>query len=128
VTALPNLLSLFRIAIVRSVVVLLMWTERGPRLAAAICFMIACITDYFDGWLARAVTARRCSASSSIRSPTSCSSVAVVIMLVAAPLEPRVPGWMATVIVLREIAVTGSAASPRRAASSCRRRSSGSTR
>ena len=52
-TALPNLLSLFRIAFVPVVVVLLMWTERGPRLAAAICFMIACITDYFDGWLAR---------------------------------------------------------------------------
>jgi CDP-diacylglycerol--glycerol-3-phosphate 3-phosphatidyltransferase len=107
VTALPNLLSLFRIAIVPVVVVLLMWPERGPRLAAAICFMVACVTDYFDGWLAR----RRHSTTvlGQFLDPLADKLlvVAVVIMLVAAPLEPRVPGWMATVIVLREIAVTG---------------------
>jgi CDP-diacylglycerol---glycerol-3-phosphate 3-phosphatidyltransferase len=107
VTALPNLLSLFRIAIVPVVVVLLMWPDRGARLAAGICFMIACITDYLDGWLAR----RRHSTTvlGQFLDPLADKLlvVAVMIMLVAAPLEPRVPGWMATVIVLREIAVTG---------------------
>ena len=107
VTALPNLLSLFRIAIVPVVVVLLMWPDRGPRLAAGICFMIACITDYLDGWLAR----RRHSTTvlGQFLDPLADKLlvVAVMIMLVAAPIEPRVPGWMATVIVLRELAVTG---------------------
>ena len=106
-TALPNLLSLFRIAIVPVIVVLLMWPDRGPRLAAGICFMVACITDYLDGWLAR----RRQSTTvlGQFLDPLADKLlvVAVMIMLVAAPLEPRVPGWMATVIVLREIAVTG---------------------
>src|SRR5690242_8774346 len=53
VLALPNLLSLFRIAIVPVVVVLLAWTDPLPRALAAALFVVACITDYFDGWLAR---------------------------------------------------------------------------
>src|SRR6185503_20409873 len=53
VTALPNLRSLFRIAMVPLVVVLLMWTGPVPRFVAGILFVIASITDYLDGWLAR---------------------------------------------------------------------------
>jgi len=115
VTALPNLLSLFRIAIVPVVMVLLMWTERGPRLAAAICFMIACITDYFDGWLAR----RRHSTTvlGQFLDPLADKLlvVSVLIMLVAmpcgtgldGPCVPRVPAWLVVLIVGRELAVTG---------------------
>ena len=33
--------------------------------------------------------------------------VGVLVMLAAVPPEPRVPAWMAVVIILREIAVTG---------------------
>ena len=106
-TALPNLLSLFRIAIVPVVVVLLMWTGPVPRFVAGVLFMIACVTDYLDGWVAR----RRKSTTvlGQFLDPLADKLlvVAVMIMLVAAPIEPRVPGWMATVIVLREIAVTG---------------------
>ena len=53
VTALPNLLSLFRIAIVPIVVLILMWTGPVPRAVAAGLFIVASITDYLDGWLAR---------------------------------------------------------------------------
>jgi CDP-diacylglycerol---glycerol-3-phosphate 3-phosphatidyltransferase len=107
VTALPNLLSLFRIAMVPVVVVLLLSVEPGPRLVAGLLFVVACITDYLDGWLAR----RRKSTSvlGQFLDPLADKLlvVAVLIMLVAAPIEPRVPAWMAVVIVLREIAVTG---------------------
>jgi len=105
--ALPNLLSLFRIAIVPVVVVLLMWTGRGPRLVAGVLFVVASITDYLDGWLAR----RRKSTTvlGQFLDPLADKLLvaAVMIMLVAAPLEPRIPAWMGVVIVLREIAVTG---------------------
>jgi CDP-diacylglycerol--glycerol-3-phosphate 3-phosphatidyltransferase len=105
--ALPNLLSLFRIAIVPVVVLLLTSVERGPRLVAGLLFVVASITDYLDGWLAR----RRKSTTvlGQFLDPLADKLLvaAVLIMLVAAPLDPRVPAWMAVVIVLREIAVTG---------------------
>ena len=107
VLALPNLLSLFRIAIVPVVVVLLTWTGPLPRAIAAALFVIACITDYLDGWLAR----RRQSTTvlGQFLDPMADKLLvaAVLIMLAGAPLEPRMPAWMAVVIVLREIAVTG---------------------
>ncbi len=107
VLALPNLLSLFRIAIVPVVVVLLTWTGPVPRAIAAALFVIACITDYLDGWLAR----RRQSTTvlGQFLDPMADKLLvaAVLIMLAGAPLEPRMPAWMAVVIVLREIAVTG---------------------
>lgn len=105
--ALPNLLSLFRIAIVPVVVVLLQWTGPVERAAAGGLFIVACITDYLDGWLAR----RRQSTTvlGQFLDPLADKLLVagVLIMLVGAPLEPRMPAWMAVVIVLREIAVTG---------------------
>jgi CDP-diacylglycerol--glycerol-3-phosphate 3-phosphatidyltransferase len=107
VTALPNLLSLLRIAIVPIVVVLLAWTGPVPRGVAGVLFVVACITDYFDGWLAR----RRQSTTKlgQFLDPLADKLLVagVLIMLVGAPLEPRLPTWIAVVIVLREIAVTG---------------------
>jgi CDP-diacylglycerol--glycerol-3-phosphate 3-phosphatidyltransferase len=106
-TALPNLLSLFRIVIVPVVVLLLMSTKPGPRLVAGLLFVVACITDYLDGWIAR----RRKSTTvlGQLLDPLADKMLiaAVMIMLVAAPIEPHIPAWMAVVIVLREIAVTG---------------------
>ena len=105
--ALPNLLSLFRIAIVPVVVVLLAWPGPVVRAVAAGLFIVACITDYLDGWLAR----RRQSTTvlGQFLDPLADKLLVagVLIMLAGAPLEPRVPAWMAVVIVLREIAVTG---------------------
>jgi CDP-diacylglycerol--glycerol-3-phosphate 3-phosphatidyltransferase len=107
VLALPNLLSLFRIVIVPVVVALLMWSGPVPRAVAALLFIIACITDYLDGWLAR----RRQSTTvlGQFLDPLADKLLvaAVIIMLAGAPIEPRMPAWMAVVIVLREIAVTG---------------------
>jgi CDP-diacylglycerol--glycerol-3-phosphate 3-phosphatidyltransferase len=104
---LPNLLSLFRIAMVPVVVVLLLSTEPGPRMVAGLIFVVACITDYLDGWLAR--RRKTTSALGQFLDPLADKLLvaAVLIMLVAAPLEPRLPAWMAVVIVLREIAITG---------------------
>jgi CDP-diacylglycerol--glycerol-3-phosphate 3-phosphatidyltransferase len=107
VSALPNLLSLFRVLLVPVVVALLGWPEREPRAAAGVLFMVACITDYFDGWLAR----RRGSTTvlGQFLDPLADKLLVagVLIMLAAVPPEPRVPAWMAVVIILREIAVTG---------------------
>ena len=106
-TALPNLLSLFRIALVPVVVGLLEWPGQVARGVVGGLFVIACITDYLDGWLAR----RRQSTTvlGQFLDPLADKLLVagVIIMLASSPLEPRMPGWMAVVIVLREIAVTG---------------------
>jgi CDP-diacylglycerol---glycerol-3-phosphate 3-phosphatidyltransferase len=107
VSAAPNLLSLFRIALVPLVVIVLEWPGPGAHALAGGLFIVACITDYLDGWLAR----RRQSTTvlGQFLDPLADKLlvVAVLIMLAAVGPEPRVPAWMAVVIVLREFAVTG---------------------
>jgi len=107
VTGLPNLLSLLRVALVPLLVVTLFWTTPGARALAGLFFLIACVTDFFDGWLARrhGIT----TALGQLLDPLADKLIvaAAIIMLAAVPPEPRVPAWMAVVIVLRELAVTG---------------------
>jgi CDP-diacylglycerol---glycerol-3-phosphate 3-phosphatidyltransferase len=107
VAALPNLLTLLRIGLIPVLVVTLLWPTPGARAAAGGWFLLACLTDFFDGWLAR----RRglTTALGQLLDPLADKLIvaAALIMLAAMPPEPRVPAWMAVVIVLRELAVTG---------------------
>ncbi len=104
--SLANLLSLFRIGLVPVLVVVLFWSSPGARALAAGLFLIACLTDYFDGMLARR---HGVTTLGQFLDPLADKLivVAVLIMLAAMPPEPRVPAWMAVVIALRELAVTG---------------------
>ena len=107
VTALPNLLTLLRVGLVPVLVVVLLWPTPGARALAAACFLLACLTDFFDGWLARRHGLT--TALGQLLDPLADKLIvaAALIMLAAVPPEPRVPAWMAVVIVLRELAVTG---------------------
>ncbi|MFQ5683850.1 MAG: CDP-diacylglycerol--glycerol-3-phosphate 3-phosphatidyltransferase [Candidatus Binatia bacterium] len=105
---LPNLLSLFRIAIIPVLVYLLTFPDRVSAFLAASLFLIAAFTDYLDGYLAR----RRGSVSNfgKIIDPLAdkLMIVAALIMLAAInrPGEPGVPAWLVVVIVARETVVT----------------------
>lgn len=105
---LPNLLSSFRIAVIPILVYLL--TLPGPLSSAlaAFLFLFACLTDYFDGYLAR--RNRTVSNLGKILDPLADKLivVAALIMLAAMdrPGQPEVPGWLVVVIVARETAVT----------------------
>jgi CDP-diacylglycerol--glycerol-3-phosphate 3-phosphatidyltransferase len=107
VAALPNLLSLLRIGLVPVFIVLLAWPTPAARIAAAACFLVACLTDFLDGYFAR----RRGIATvlGQFLDPLADKMIvaSVLIMLAAVPAEPRVPAWMVVVIVVRELAVTG---------------------
>jgi CDP-diacylglycerol--glycerol-3-phosphate 3-phosphatidyltransferase len=106
-TALPNLLTLLRIGLVPVLVLVLLSPTQAARAVAGGCFLLACLTDFFDGWLAR----RRglTTALGQLLDPLADKLIvaAALIMLAAVPPEPRVPAWMVVVIVLRELAVTG---------------------
>ena len=107
VLALPNILSLLRIALVPLIVAVLVFPGPPARITAALIFLVACITDFLDGWIARrhGIT----TALGQFLDPLADKLlvIAVLIMLAAQPMTPRVPAWMAVVITLREFAVTG---------------------
>src|SRR5689334_20540671 len=107
VAALPNLLSLLRVVLVPVLVLALLEPTPSWRAFAAACFLLACLTDFFDGWLARRHGLT--TALGQLLDPLADKLIvaAALIMLAAVPPEPRVPAWMAVVIVLRELAVTG---------------------
>jgi len=107
VLALPNVVTLLRIACVPIVVVLMMYPTGWPRRVAALIFLAASISDYVDGWLARRRGAMTPLGQFLDPLADKLLIAGVLIMLVAGPRELGVPGWVAVVIVLRELAVTG---------------------
>jgi CDP-diacylglycerol--glycerol-3-phosphate 3-phosphatidyltransferase len=75
---------------------------------AALLFLLASVTDYFDGYLAR--RNRSVSDLGKILDPLADKlMVASALIMLAAldrPGEPAVPAWLVVVIIAREIAVT----------------------
>jgi CDP-diacylglycerol--glycerol-3-phosphate 3-phosphatidyltransferase len=51
--AIPNALTLLRLALIPLFVVLLVPADDGHSIAAGVVFAVAGISDYLDGWLAR---------------------------------------------------------------------------
>ncbi len=105
---LPNLLSLFRILIIPVLVYLLSFSDPKSALLAAGLFLIAAITDYFDGYLAR--RNKSVSDVGKILDPLADKlMVASALIMLAAmdrPNEPSVPAWLVVIILARESAVT----------------------
>lgn len=105
--SLPNTLSLVRIVLIPFLVYFL--TDGGPFfswLATAI-FFVACLTDFFDGYLARLHAATTTLGKLLDPLADKLIVVAALIMLVAMDRSPRLPAWIVVVIVVREIAITG---------------------
>lgn len=104
---LPNWLSLFRIGLVPLVVALVMVATPAARVGAAALFLVACVTDFLDGWIARRYGITTALGQYLDPLADKLLVIAVLIMLAAVPPEPRVPAWMVVVIAVRELAVTG---------------------
>jgi CDP-diacylglycerol--glycerol-3-phosphate 3-phosphatidyltransferase len=111
----PNLLSLFRIALVPVLVYLL--RDPGPTAGslAAVLFVVGSLSDYYDGYLARKHGIVTTLGKFLDPLADKLLVVSVLIMLVAMPCAPgvvipcehRVAPWLAVLIVARELAVTG---------------------
>ncbi|OGQ82771.1 MAG: CDP-diacylglycerol--glycerol-3-phosphate 3-phosphatidyltransferase [Deltaproteobacteria bacterium RIFCSPLOWO2_12_FULL_60_19] len=105
---LPNLLSLFRIAIIPLLVYLLTFTDPVSALWAAFLFLLASLTDFFDGYLAR----RNQSVSNlgKILDPLADKLMILSALVMLAAMdrmdEPEVPAWLVAAVVARETAVT----------------------
>ncbi|MFO1055837.1 MAG: CDP-diacylglycerol--glycerol-3-phosphate 3-phosphatidyltransferase [Dongiaceae bacterium] len=104
---LPNILTLSRIAAIPVLVALFYVEGDGARWAACLLFVAACVTDYFDGYLARAYD--QISPFGRFLDPIADKLLvaALILMLVA---FGRIAGLLvlpALIILCREILVSG---------------------
>jgi CDP-diacylglycerol--glycerol-3-phosphate 3-phosphatidyltransferase len=108
VWTLPNLLSLFRIAIIPLLVYLLTFTDSFSALLAAFLFLLGSLTDFFDGYLAR--RNRAVSNLGKILDPVADKLMVVAALIMLAGMGriegPKVPAWLVVLVVARETAVT----------------------
>jgi CDP-diacylglycerol--glycerol-3-phosphate 3-phosphatidyltransferase len=105
---LPNILTFGRVVIVPAVVACLFWPdEYALRWTALGLFIIAAITDFFDGYLARAWGQQ--SALGRMLDPIADKLLvsAVLLILVADGAIKSWSLWAAIVILCREILVSG---------------------
>ncbi|MGD8524216.1 MAG: CDP-diacylglycerol--glycerol-3-phosphate 3-phosphatidyltransferase [Desulfobacterales bacterium] len=100
----PNGLTLFRIAVVPIIVILLLFPSRLCTFLAAMLFSAAAITDYFDGFYAR----RRGMVSTlgKVMDPVADKLLVSSAFIMLTSLG-WVPAWMVCIIIGREMAVTG---------------------
>ncbi|MFM8745360.1 MAG: CDP-diacylglycerol--glycerol-3-phosphate 3-phosphatidyltransferase [Aestuariivirga sp.] len=104
---LPNILTYGRIAAVPVVAGLLLWGGNGARWAALAVYVVAAISDFFDGYLAR-----RWQQQSSIGrmlDPIADKVLVAVVLLVLCADDILRGGhiWAAVIILSREVLVSG---------------------
>jgi CDP-diacylglycerol--glycerol-3-phosphate 3-phosphatidyltransferase len=100
----PNALTLYRIAVVPLIVVLMLFPNRFCTALAALLFSAAAITDFLDGFYARSRGLE--STFGRIMDPLA-DKLLVSSTLIMLAYYQWVPAWMVCIIVGREIAVTG---------------------
>jgi CDP-diacylglycerol--glycerol-3-phosphate 3-phosphatidyltransferase len=121
-TNLPNLLTLTRIAAVPMIVWLLRDPAPGTAVFTLAIYIVAAVTDFFDGYLARryGLTTTLGKLLDPLADKLLIVSALIMLAVVERPLtepswmltvlgvdEPTVPGWLLVIIVGRELAVTG---------------------
>jgi CDP-diacylglycerol---glycerol-3-phosphate 3-phosphatidyltransferase len=101
---LPNILTFGRIAVIPVIVALLFWPTQTARWLALLLFVVASISDFLDGWIARRF--RAASPLGRLFDPIADKLLvgAVIVMLVWTGDAPVIP---AIVIVCRELLVSG---------------------
>jgi cardiolipin synthase (CMP-forming) len=103
----PNLLTYGRIVAVPIVAGLLMWGDERSRWIALAIFIVAAITDFLDGYLARKWQQQ--SALGRMLDPIADKVLVSVVLLVLASNEILNGGhlWAAIIILAREVLVSG---------------------
>src|SRR5207247_1667493 len=72
-------------------VVALLWPTPAARAVAALAFLVACITDFLDGWLARRHGMTTALGQLLDPPPDKLILASALLMLAAVPPAPRVP-------------------------------------
>ena len=108
---LPNWLTWLRLGLIPIFVFLLINPSRTEANAAAVIFVVAALTDYFDGFFARRYGA--VSDFGKLMDPLVDKMLVLSALIMLASIRSEstgiqwVPGWMVVLVVVREIWVTG---------------------
>jgi CDP-diacylglycerol---glycerol-3-phosphate 3-phosphatidyltransferase len=100
---LPNVLTVLRIMLVPVLVVALLGNTPSGDVLAAVVFALASLTDFVDGYLAR--TRDSVTTFGKLMDPLADKLLIVGALLCLVSLH-RLEGWVAMVIIARELAVT----------------------
>jgi CDP-diacylglycerol---glycerol-3-phosphate 3-phosphatidyltransferase len=100
---LPNLLTVLRIMLVPVLVVALLGNSSDGDVLAAVVFALASLTDFIDGYLARARDS--ITTFGKLMDPLA-DKLLIVAALVSLVSLHRLAAWVAMVIITRELAVT----------------------
>ncbi|MFH1854726.1 MAG: CDP-diacylglycerol--glycerol-3-phosphate 3-phosphatidyltransferase [Candidatus Omnitrophota bacterium] len=101
---LPNKLTVSRIIIAGIFILFLFIKGTGAKFIALALFLIACITDYYDGYIAR----QKGLITDFGRLMDPIADKILVLGAFLAFVEMRIiPAWMVIVIVARELVITG---------------------
>lgn len=99
----PNVLTVARIVVTPLMVVALLQDTRDGDLIGAAIFVVASITDFVDGWLARRSDV--ISSFGKLMDPIA-DKLLVLGALLPLVINDRLAWWVAAVIIAREVAVT----------------------
>ncbi len=100
---LPNVLTMLRIMLVPVVVVSLLGNSPEGDVLAAAVFALASVTDFLDGYLARAQDSE--TTFGKLMDPLA-DKLLIVAALISLVSLQRLAAWVAMVIIARELAVT----------------------
>jgi CDP-diacylglycerol---glycerol-3-phosphate 3-phosphatidyltransferase len=100
----PNILTMFRIAVIPLLALLLTSPDRQAGFWAAALFSLAAFTDWLDGYLARRM--KIVTVFGKFLDPVADKLVVMAALIMILPYD-RVPAWMVLVILGREIIITG---------------------
>jgi CDP-diacylglycerol---glycerol-3-phosphate 3-phosphatidyltransferase len=103
---LPNALTLFRIFLVPFLVVVLLTKFTGREFVGMAIFLLAAITDFFDGWVAR--RRNQTTRLGALLDPIADKLLMSAAFISLVEMDPKhVPAWMVVIIIGREFAVSG---------------------
>ncbi|MCK4738467.1 MAG: CDP-diacylglycerol--glycerol-3-phosphate 3-phosphatidyltransferase [Deltaproteobacteria bacterium] len=101
---LPNILSLIRIGATPILILMLLDPGKVLSILATILFLVVALTDWLDGYLARRMGL--VTRVGKFLDPLADKLLIISALIMLISLD-RAPAWMVTLIVAREIAVTG---------------------
>jgi CDP-diacylglycerol--glycerol-3-phosphate 3-phosphatidyltransferase len=101
---LPNLLSLSRLVATVLVVAFVLINQPWSFLLATAIFLLASVTDFFDGYLARRF---HVASSLGVFLDLTADKIFVAAILISLVQINLVPAWIVIIIVAREFLVTG---------------------
>lgn len=101
---LPNLLTLFRIALIPPVCILIFFGDPVSVLLAVILFWVASVTDWVDGYIAR--RQNLVSMTGKFLDPLADKLLVMSSLVMMLPMG-RIPSWLVIIIIGRELTISG---------------------